>query len=244
MASLTINSLTLARGIFEPDGVSIGQSSGQISSTNKDAVDGSLQRVFYTATASDENAIPVEWSASNYNNIYTQFQDADNDTKQELLLSFINPITGSRGYGGITRINANGYAQLLFLDVYPAFGFSPTNGNGFIGNPNYAGPIVLYFHGGGFNSGVANFYSSPDESINQFRRAGFHCISVEYRRGWGVVTGSLFGLSEQNSPERLLGVTGDLKGYYLTDQGQIPPTISEEAGADFFKRPWVQMELP
>ena len=117
MASLTINSLTLARGIFEPDGVSIGQSSGQISSTNKDAVDGSLQRVFYTATASDENAIPVEWSASNYNNIYTQFQDADNDTKQELLLSFINPITGSRGYGGITRINANGYAQLLFLDV-------------------------------------------------------------------------------------------------------------------------------
>jgi hypothetical protein len=235
MASLTINSLTLARGIFEPDGVSIGQSSGQISSTNKDAVDGSLQRVFYTATASDENAIPVEWSASNYNNIYTQFQDADNDTKQELLLSFINPITGSRGYGGITRINANGYAQLLFLDVYPAFGFSPTNGNGFIGNPNYAGPIVLYFHGGGFNSGVANFYSSPDESINQFRRAGFHCISVEYRRGWGVVTGSLFGLSEQNSSERLLGVTADLKGYYLTDQGQIPPTISEEAGGRFLQ---------
>jgi hypothetical protein len=235
MASLTINSLTLARGIFEPDGVSIGQSSGQISSTNKDVVDGSLQRVFYTATASDENAIPVEWSASNYNNIYTQFQDADNDTKQELLLSFINPITGSRGYGGITRINANGYAQLLFLDVYPAFGFSPTNGNGFIGNPNYAGPIVLYFHGGGFNSGVANFYSSPDESINQFRRAGFHCISVEYRRGWGVVTGSLFGLSEQNSSERLLGVTADLKGYYLTDQGQIPPTISEEAGGRFLQ---------
>ena len=235
MASLTINSLTLARGIFEPDGVSIGQSSGQISSTNKDAVDGSLQRVFYTATASDENAIPVEWSASNYNNIYTQFQDADNDTKQELLLSFINPITGSRGYGGITRINANGYAQLLFLDVYPAFGFSPTNGNGFIGNPNYAGPIVLYFHGGGFNSGAANFYSSPDESINQFRRAGFHCISVEYRRGWGVVTGSLFGLSEQNSPERLLGVTADLKGYYVTDQGQIPPTISEESGGRFLQ---------
>jgi hypothetical protein len=48
MASLTINSLTLARGIFEPDGVSIGQSSGQISSTNKDVVDGSLQRVFTT----------------------------------------------------------------------------------------------------------------------------------------------------------------------------------------------------
>ena len=238
MASLTDNSLTLASGIFEPYGVGIGKSSGQISSTNNVVISGSLQRVFYTATASDENAIPVEWSASNYNNINTQFEAEDDNTKQELLLSFINPITGSRGYGGITRINANGYAQLLFLDVYPAFGFSPTNGNGFIGNPNYAGPIVLYFHGGGFNSGAANFDLTPDESINQFRRAGFHCISVEYRRGWGVVTGSLFGLSEEKSPERLLGaisITSDLKGYYLTDQGQIPPTISEEASGRFLQ---------
>jgi len=236
MAGLTNNSSTLARGIFEPAGVNnIGNSSGQISSTHIAVISGSLQRVFYTATASDENAIPLEWRASNYNNINTQFETADDNTKQELLLNFINPITGSRGYGGITRRNADGYAQLLFLDVYPAFGFSPTNGNGFIGNPNYAGPIVLYFHGGGFNDDIANLDSIPDESINQFRRAGFHCIAVEYRRGWSVVTGSLFGLPEAQSPERLLGVTSYLKGYYITDQGEIPPTISEDAGDKFLQ---------
>lgn len=237
MAGFTNTKETLARGIFEPDGVTIGSNSGQIASSLSTTISGSIQRVFYTATGSGENATPTEWSASNYATYAAELNAAPSNAKQAVFVKYVNYATGSAGYNSVTRVNSNGYSQLLFMDIFPAFGYSPSDPSvsSSIGDPNYAGPIMLYFHGGGFNSGAANFTSTANETINQFRAAGFHCVSVEYRRGWTLVTGSLFGLDSTASPERQLGASATLVGYYAVDQSQFPAELDTNHGNRFLQ---------
>jgi len=236
MAEFTTN--VVSKGIFEPDTYVIGNNTGQLDTVVALLNSGSIQRIFYTATASDEFPTSSTWSASNYATINSDIEATAVGDRQAKFLEFINDVTGSRGYSGLTRTNAKGYAQLLYMDVYPAYGFSPlqsTNSTSSFGDPTVAAPILLYFHGGGFDVGYSNFEATPDETINQFRRAGIHCITVEYRRGWTAVTGSLFNLTDVQSPERLLGVTSTLMGYSLTDQNTTPPSFSIDNGTEFLQ---------
>jgi len=230
--SYTSNKNTLARGIFEPVGSGIGLNSGQIGDTIRN-INGSLfQRVFYTATGSDENASHPSWSSEHFSSL-----DLSSTSS---LLDLINEVTGSsRGYSGITRNNSHGYAQLLFLDIYPAYGFNngsiiDTSNYNVIGDPSASAPIVLYIHGGGFDVGAANFESSAEETCNTFRRAGFHCISLEYRRGWTTVSDeTMAGLL--NEGPRALGFSDSLLVDKLTISGSKPPLFGSEYNNRFLQ---------
>lgn len=70
------------------------------------------------------------------------------------------------------RTNALGDDQVLFYDFLPR-------------NPavTKAKATVVYFHGGGYNVGFANFATIYEE-VEYFRDEGFDVITVEYRRGW------------------------------------------------------------
>lgn len=70
------------------------------------------------------------------------------------------------------RVNALGDSQVLFYDFLPR-------------NPavTKAKATVVYFHGGGYTVGFANFSSIYTE-LDYFRDAGFDVLTVEYRRGW------------------------------------------------------------
>ena len=229
--SYTSNKNTLARGIFEPIGSGIGEDSGQIGDTLRN-INGSLfQRVFYTATGSGETASHPSWSSEHFSSLDL--------TQTSSLLNLINKVTGSsRGYGGITRTNSHGYAQLLFLDVYPAYGFNngliSDGGYNVIGNPSASAPIVLYIHGGGFDVGAANFASSAEETCNTFRRVGFHCISLEYRRGWSTVSDATMANLLNESP-RALGFSDSLLVDKLTISGSKPPTFGSEYNDRFLQ---------
>ena len=69
------------------------------------------------------------------------------------------------------RTNALGDDQVLFYDFLPR---APGT---------KAKATVVYFHGGGYNVGFANFNSIYAE-LDYFRNQGFDTITVEYRRGW------------------------------------------------------------
>ena len=229
--SYTPNKNTLARGIFEPVGSGIGSGSGQIGDTLR-SINGSLfQRVFYTATGSGETAAHPSWSSEHFSSL--------NLSSTSSLLDLINKVTGSRGYEGITRENSRGYAQLLFLDIYPAYGFNnglfSINGKyNVIGDPSASAPIAFHIHGGGFDAGAANFESSAEETCNTFRRAGFHCISLEYRRGWTTVSDvTMAGLLNENP--RALGFSDSLLVDKLTISGSKPPLLGSEYNDRFLQ---------
>jgi hypothetical protein len=85
------------------------------------------------------------------------------------------------------RINAQGYPQALFLDVYPAGSKIESDGSGTIAtedNYNPQAPIMIFIHGGGFDGGGANWKGVLDLQIKQGLALGYHVVSVGYRRGW------------------------------------------------------------
>lgn len=70
------------------------------------------------------------------------------------------------------RTNTLGDDQVLYYDFLPR-------------NPavTKARATLVYFHGGGYQSGSASFASVYDE-MEYFRDQGFDAITIEYRRGW------------------------------------------------------------
>jgi hypothetical protein len=86
------------------------------------------------------------------------------------------------------RNNTQGYSQLLYMDVFPAFSeFSLTDASGrsdVMGDFNRAAPIAFYWHGGGFDVGYANNRDGILEVVRHMCLAGYHVIVPEYRRGW------------------------------------------------------------
>jgi len=62
--------------------------------------------------------------------------------------------------------------QTLYYDYYPPL----------TSHPKVNKVCAMFFHGGGYTVGYAN--QGYDTEIRPFREAGFHVISVEYRRGW------------------------------------------------------------
>jgi acetyl esterase/lipase len=86
------------------------------------------------------------------------------------------------------RNNPQGYSQLLYMDVFPAFStFDLTDKTGrsdVMGDYTRAAPIVFYWHGGGFDVGYANNRDGILEVVRHMCLAGYHVIVPEYRRGW------------------------------------------------------------
>jgi hypothetical protein len=99
------------------------------------------------------------------------------------------------------RLNAMGYPQCLFFDIFPAyseFDFQDRSGKSdVLGDINAAAPIVFYWHGGGFDVGYATNRDGILDVVSHFCRQGFHVVVPEYRRGWSPIARNSNNLFEQ-----------------------------------------------
>lgn len=89
---------------------------------------------------------------------------------------------------GCTRNNAMGYAQALYLDVYPAGGVihgdDESGASDVMGDPEAEAPVFIFVHGGGFSAGYANNRGNLTDYAGAVMALGYHVVAIEYRRGW------------------------------------------------------------
>jgi acetyl esterase/lipase len=135
---------------------------------------------------------------------------------------------------GATRNNAQGYAQLLYLDIYPAYStFSLTDSSGAsdaMGNRNAQAPIVFYWHGGGFDVGYANNRDGIIDIVRHFCNYGYHVVVPEYRRGWTPIAKRAYDTAQPISGSNpaifdKIGVSDWFKG----DLNQISGILNSQA---------------
>ena len=134
---------------------------------------------------------------------------------------------------GATRNNMQGYSQLLYLDIYPAYStFSLTDSSGAsdtIGNRDAQAPIVFYWHGGGFDVGYANNRDGIIDVVRHFCNYGYHVVVPEYRRGWTPIAKRAYDkaqpISSSNPP--IFDKIG-LSDWFKGDLNQIPNLLNSQ----------------
>jgi len=174
-----------ARGLFDPSGVnSSPDATGQLDGSALPSPGDNGSVLVDTKLGRISNAVAARVFYTSSTEIVSAFDNTDGSGYS--FTSLNNAIASFPS--DCWRLNALGYAQALFLDVYPAYSeFDPQDSTGqsdVLGDINAVAPIVFYWHGGGFDVGYANNRDGLLEVVLQFCRIGFHVVVPEYRRGW------------------------------------------------------------
>ena len=178
-----------AKGIFDRDGTSVPATQADLGTTNSvlptPGDDGSDVNDSKLANISDACRARILYTSERPYGVANKLvqQSVGDGFEWTNANEFANAIPNDA-----VRNNAQGYSQLLYMDVFPAFSeFSLTDASGrsdVMGDFNRRAPIAFYWHGGGFDVGYANNRDGILEVVRHMCLAGYHVIIPEYRRGW------------------------------------------------------------